>query len=301
MKKIVSVSLGSSQRNHKAEVEILGEKLEISRIGTDGDMEKAKSLIVELDGQVDAFGLGGIDLYVYAGEKRYVLREAVQLARMAKKTPVVDGSGLKNTLERRVIDYLEKNCAFPWREKKVLMVCAMDRFGMAQSLAKLGCQTIYGDLMFALGLPFPLKSLTTLERIAKMVVPVLSFVPIKYLYPVGKEQEKIIPSYSQYYQWADVITGDFHFIRRHMPESLAGKTIITNTVTAKDIEMLKARGVKCLVTTTPNLAGRSFGTNVMEGVLVALSGKRPRELTPENYLDLLEKIDFQPRIESFLG
>lgn len=300
MKKVVSVSLGSSKRNHKVELELLGEKFQISRIGTDGDMEKAKNLIRELDGEVDAFGLGGIDLYIYAGEKRYTLRDALGLCQMAQKTPLVDGSGLKNTLERKVIQYLHQDLQFPIAEKKVLMVCAMDRFGMAQSLASLGCNTIYGDLMFALGLPIPIRRLETLESLARMIVPLISFVPIKYLYPMGSKQEDIKPSYGQYYQWADLITGDFHFIRRYMPEDLKGKVIITNTVTPSDVEMLRERGLNCLVTTTPNLAGRSFGTNVMEGVLVALSGKKPEELSPEDYLKLLDKIQFKPRIENFL-
>ncbi|KUJ90606.1 MAG: hypothetical protein XD37_1142, partial [Thermoanaerobacter thermocopriae] len=36
MKKVVSISIGSSTRNKTAEVEILGEKFVIERIGTDG-------------------------------------------------------------------------------------------------------------------------------------------------------------------------------------------------------------------------------------------------------------------------
>lgn len=61
-----------------------------------------------------------------------------------------------------------------------------------------------------------------------------------------------------------------------MPERLDGKIIVTNTVTQEDVEMMKEKGVKMLITTTPNINGRSFGTNVMEGVLVAVAGKKTR-------------------------
>src|SRR5690606_16160319 len=64
MKRVVSVSIGSSERDHVAEVELLGQRVRVERIGTDGDVERAIRLIAELDGQVDAFGMGGIDLYV---------------------------------------------------------------------------------------------------------------------------------------------------------------------------------------------------------------------------------------------
>ncbi|MFY9271602.1 MAG: hypothetical protein WAO37_01165, partial [Thermacetogeniaceae bacterium] len=80
MKRVVSVSLGSSKRDHKVEAEFLGEKFVIERIGTDGDMERAIEVIRELDGKVDAFGMGGIDLYLVAGNRRYALREAKKIA-----------------------------------------------------------------------------------------------------------------------------------------------------------------------------------------------------------------------------
>ena len=49
---------------------------------------------------------------------------------------------------------------------------------------------------------------------------------------------------------------------------------------------------------TPELDGRSFGTNVMEGVLVAVSGRKPSELTPDDYLKLLAQLNWQPRVET---
>ena len=62
MKRVVSVSIGSATRNSSSEIEVLGERIQIERIGTDGDLEKAAALIRELDGKVDAIGIGGMDL-----------------------------------------------------------------------------------------------------------------------------------------------------------------------------------------------------------------------------------------------
>ncbi|NLN88473.1 MAG: quinate 5-dehydrogenase, partial [Syntrophomonadaceae bacterium] len=50
MKRIVSVSLGSSKRDHAFETEFMGEKFRIERIGTNGDWDKAIRLIYQLDG-----------------------------------------------------------------------------------------------------------------------------------------------------------------------------------------------------------------------------------------------------------
>jgi hypothetical protein len=76
MKHIVSVSLGSSSRDHKGSMNIFGEEYVLERRGTDGDIEKAISLLRELDGKVDAFGMGGIDLYLQGMGKKLMFRDA---------------------------------------------------------------------------------------------------------------------------------------------------------------------------------------------------------------------------------
>ncbi|MFS8639613.1 MAG: quinate 5-dehydrogenase [Symbiobacteriaceae bacterium] len=297
MKRIVSVSLGSSRRNHRARLELLGETIEIERIGTDGDMQKAIALIRELDGKVDAFGMGGTDLYLVAGRRRYLLHASLPLARAAVRTPIVDGSGLKNTLERRVVRQLAREGVIDFPNKRVLVTVAVDRFGMAEALAETGCDLILGDLIFGLGIPIPLRSLRALERLATVIAPIATRLPLSVLYPTGRQQEETVPRHGRFFAWADVIAGDWHYVRRHMPASLADKIILTNTVTREDVELLRQRGAAMLVTTTPEVNGRSFGTNVMEAVLVAVSGRRPEELGPADYERMLDELGFRPRIE----
>ena len=82
-----------------------------------------------------------------------------------------------------------------------------------------------------------------------------------------------------------------------MPNRLDGKLIITNTVTQEDEKLLSERGVTTLITTTPEIGGRSLGTNVLEGILVALSGKYPEDLTVLDYGRILDEINIRPRIK----
>jgi hypothetical protein len=298
----VSVSIGSSKRNHVVEVKILGETVRIERIGTDGDVKLAIDMIKRLDGHVDAFGLGGIDLYVRAGKHRYLLREAASIARAAKVTPVVDGGGLKDTLERRVVKYLVEEDVLPLKGRRVLLVSGADRFGMAEALMAQGADLVLGDLIFVLGLPIPMRSLQTLETLARLVAPLVVQLPSSMIYPTGKKQEgerRVPEKFAHFYRQAEIIAGDFHYVKRYMPENMHGKVILTNTVTSDDVADLKRRGVRMLVTTTPEFQGRSFGTNVMEAVLVALSDKPySGELTAEDYIGLLEKLEFKPRVET---
>ena len=298
MKRAVSISIGSSKRDKAVEVTLLGEKVSIERLGTDGDMEAAALKYKELDGNVDAFGVGGADLGLMVDNKWYPLYSVRPMVRYVKKTPIVDGVGLKNTLENksaaflatRIGDYIEK------RGKKVFVVSGADRWGMSKGFVDAGYECTFGDIMFGLGVPIALHTAGQLKTLAAILMPLAGRLPFSWVYPTGEKQESRIPKYQNYYQSATVIAGDCHYIKRHMPDDMKGKVIVTNTTTPEDVALFKQCGVKYLVTTTPVLEGRSFGTNMMEAAMVAISGKR-RPLTHDEYDELLGKLKFEPQLQ----
>lgn len=296
MKHIVSVSLGSSKRDHAFETDFMGEHFRIERIGTDGDWDKAIQLIRDLDGKVDAFGMGGIDLYIHIAGKPYIIKDAKRLVAEAKKTPMLDGSGLKNTLERKCILDVQREGIMDLKGKKVLMVCGVDRFGMAEAFEEVGARLTLGDFIYTLGIPMPLHSLKTLAIFGRIAAPFVVNMPFDKLYPTGGNQEVIIPKHSKYYYDAEVLAGDFLYIRRYLPEKLNGQVIITNTTTPEDMKILKQRGISKVITTTPDMGGRSFGTNVIEALMVTLMGRPIDQIAPEDYYAMLKELDFKPGV-----
>ncbi len=299
MKRVVSVSLGSSARDKRVETEILGEPFVIERIGTDGDTARYQALVEELDGRVDAIGMGGIDLYLRAGRSRYQIRDAARLIRGVRRTPVVDGGGIKNSWEKYIIlEYLPKEAGISFAGRRVLLVSSVDRYGMAEAFSQAGAQVLFGDFYFALGVPVPMRSLATVRVLAACLLPVLTKLPFQLLYPTGAKQEQNTPRFPHLFRWAEVLAGDFHFIRRYMPPDLGGKTVLTQTVTPQDIEELRRRRVSTLITVSPEMDGRSFATNVLEGIVLALSGRRSDDLRPDEYVDWLLRAGFRPRIET---
>ena len=128
------------------------------------------------------------------------------------------------------------------------------------------------------------------------MMPVLRRLPIDVLYPTGKKQEERQPRFSGYFEKADIVGGDFLHIWRFMPDQLPGKIIITNTVTSQDIAEMKERGVKILVTTTPEMNNRSFGTNVLQAVFVAYSGKEAPGHKARRIFRADERLNIKPRV-----
>jgi len=297
MKRAVSISLGSSQRDKRVLINLKGVPIEVERVGTDGDVEKAVRLFAELDGKVDVLGVGGVDLYIRLDQREYPLRAALKLVQGVHHTPLVDGRGLKHTLERRVFELAEPalggvphfTCAF--------VPVAVDRLGLAQAAESVSDQVIIGDLMVALGIPIPVRGIQAYKRLARILLPFVSYFPMSMLFygSGGSEHE---PKYTRYWQQADLLAGDFLFMRKYMPLDLQGKTIVTNTTTQENVDLLRKRGIRAVITTTPRYEGRSFGTNTMEAALTAYASKG-RALSDSELNALIDELDLRPDVMVF--
>lgn len=293
MKRIVGISLGSVERDHKTILKIGSEKFSIERIGTDGSFEEARKLLIEFDGKVDAFGIGGIDLTLGIRDYRCKVPMAYKLIE-GIKTPVFDGNGVKHIVDTYALDYLIRNNVISLNNKKVFVVCATNRSGMAEAFEKYGCRMTYGDFMFGLNIPLPIRSLKIGKILAQITLPIATRLPYRFLYPIGKSQIVHKPRFVSYFNDANIIAGDFHYIKKYSPSSLKRKVVITTTLTSKDIEEMKARGVSVLVTTTPEINGRSFGSNILEAIFYVIDKDYKK-----NIPYLIKKNNLKPLIIKF--
>ncbi len=300
MKHVLSVSLGSSRRDSCAEIKLIGERFLLERRGTDGSLERFEELMVANDGTVDCLCVGGTNLGLHCAGRFYPFRDIGRIARKVKQTPLVDGAGLKNTLERQTVRWLQEREVIDFTTVNVLVTCGIDRFGLAETLDEIGSRVRFGDTMFILGLPWALPSLRALQVLGRALLPIAVKLPFRWIYPTGTRQESITPKYRRHYLWADVIAGDFHYIRRHLPENLGGRTVLTNTTTAEDVELLRARGAGRLITSTPVIDGRTYATNVMEGVIVCLLDRSPDDISSDDYANLIGELQWEPSVRDLM-
>ncbi|MEJ5224687.1 MAG: hypothetical protein WHV44_09550 [Anaerolineales bacterium] len=296
MKHAVSISLGSSKRDKRVTVTLAGEDILVERIGTDGDVEKARKLYEEMDGEVDAFGVGGVDLYLRLDEREYPLHAALKMVENVRKTPLCDGRGLKYTLERRVFELALPTLGEMPRFRQAFIPVGIDRLGLAQAVSEVADNVVFGDLMIALGMPLPIRGLDNYKRMARLLLPLVSRFPMDMLF-YGSDGAEHAPSpkYTRYFDESDLIAGDYLFMRKYMPENMDGKVVITNTTTDENIALLKQRGVSLVITTTPRYEGRSFGTNMMEAMLTAYAGKG-RRLSDEELNRLIDALGLRPTV-----
>lgn len=296
MKHAISISLGSSKRDKSVKVNLNGQEILVERIGTNGDIEKAHQMYLDLDGKVDAFGVGGVDLYLRLDDREYPLHTALKLVSGVKQTPLCDGRGLKHTLERCVFQLIKSQLG-DVRFKQAFVPVAADRAGLAEAVAEVAERTVFGDLMVALGVPIPIYGIPAFKRVARVMLPIVSHFPMSMIF-YGSDGPEHEPKYTKYFAESDLIAGDFLFMRKYMPTDLSGKTIVTNTTTEDNIALLKERGVKRIITTTPRFDGRSFGTNMNEAMLTAYAGRR-RGLSDDELNGLIDELGIRPTLIQF--
>jgi len=305
MKEALSISIGSSRRDKSVNVKLLGQDVHIERIGTNGNIPKAREIYREMDGKVDAFGVGGADLGLFVDQKWYPLHSILPMVQDVQKTPVVDGCGLKNTLEAQSARILEEEIGAYLDQigRRALVMTAVDRYGLLRAFTDAGYECLFGDVLFSLGIRLPIRKERGVKTLAAVLIPIVSRLPFSWIYPIGESQHERHPKFTWAFEWASVIAGDCHYITRFMPDHLEGKVIVTNTTTPADVTLFQQAGVKYLMTTTPVYDGRSFGTNMIEAGLLAAVGYREkvdyRNFEPyfKMMAELVKKADLKPRIQ----
>ncbi|MCL6451282.1 MAG: hypothetical protein K6T75_08330 [Acetobacteraceae bacterium] len=274
MLQVVSVSLGSARRDYRVTFSALGQQVVLERRGTGGRVDEAERLLRELDGRVDALGLGGVNFSLRLGRSRYHLPLGRRLQRAVRRTPLVDGEGFKDTLERDLVGFLQARLGVELRGRRALVLSALDRFGLAEALAQAGARLMVGDPLFALGLPLPFGSLQSFALAGRVALPLLRRLPLGWLYPLGRRQEVRRPRFAWAFERAQVVAGDFHLLWRYAPSRLDGKVVITSGLDRAEAEELGRQGAALVVSSSPELGGRASSANAVEAVLVAL-GARP--------------------------
>src|SRR6185436_15605316 len=95
---------------------------------------------------------------------------------------------------------------------------------------------------------------------------------------------------------AEIIVGDYSYVRHYTPSQLKNKVVITDSIDDEGIGLLKKRGVRTIITTVPELFKQHVDTNVLHAICTAYLEKKPQERTENDYLDMIDRSGLQPRI-----
>jgi predicted amino acid dehydrogenase len=279
------------------QVELLGEIIDIQHYGCDGDLAKMAARIAKLDGAVDAIALQGISCRLKLGDETTTHTAGEHLFSIARKTPVVDGYGVRSAMERWAVRLAHEAQPGIWARKRVLMVPGLNHHGLAQALAQHTRELRYADPVVYFALPGRSASGSdALNAVGGATLAQLRNLSFRRLFPQAGTPGR--PRNPGPFLWADVLAGDMGTIRRYAPDSLKRKTVVTACASDEDIVDLTARGVALLVTTIPPLGAdlARLDEATFEACLAALRADQASPLTENTYLNLMANLKWQPGI-----
>jgi len=294
-RRVLGVSLGSPARDFVALWTWDGGTVEIRRAGTGGDVEAARRLLAEYDGRVDAFGLGGVNLHLQAGGRRYGLPLGQRLASVPRRTPVCDGTFVKAWWEPLSLHAACEKYGLDLKGRRVLFSSALDRWALAEALEARGARVAVGDAAFALRIPVLFPGLRTFYPFAVALVPLLRRLPLSFLYPQARRQcgsragagrafagavpadrrgsfagwvpagrrrtfaGSVPAGGGRIFEATEALAGDFHFFRPRLPRRLDGRWVIAAGLDAADLALLGERGASLVVELGPVVATAPAG------------------------------------------
>jgi predicted amino acid dehydrogenase len=297
-KEIVSVSLGLSDADYEFATRAFGAEFHIQRIGTDGDIERARTLVADFDGKADAIGLGEMNLRFSVGQHTCTQRQIKGLAGGAKVTPVVDGSHLRRTLDRWLISQAARQHEDLFRYRRIFFLSGVDQFASAQVLNRYTDRFFFGDPIFHLNLPFALRSFGQLELYARWVLPRLCNAAYAGHFPTGKRADLSSNRGERYFKSADVIVGSPAYLRLYAPNDLRRKVIVTSALSDGQMAKLRDRGADSVVAFSPLPRSEhpAVDTDVVEAMLATLLGPPIAEHSDDDYLQLISQWELEPQV-----
>jgi predicted amino acid dehydrogenase len=297
MKTVVSISLGSDALDYDFTTEFLNQEFRVVRIGTNKDIKKAESLIKEWQDQADVIGLGHVREHNLVGTKRFVQKTTKQLEDLVKKVPVTTGAQLRNILHEWAIRHTQISQGNFFNNSRVMFFNGIAGYKAASVINEYTDNLFFADPVIQLGIPKLLTSLEALELYATGTHPLNKWSPPHVLSPSVapiKEWNKYILRKAA--QKADVIAAAYEEVEHFTPEELAGKTLLSSTISDERLEKLREQGVNMVVDICPQIFDVSVGVNVIEAMILAALDKDQGELIHDDFLEILETLEVEPRI-----
>ncbi|WP_207796384.1 hypothetical protein [Pseudohalioglobus lutimaris] len=297
MKKIVSVSLGSSELDDKFTARFLGEQFRVTRIGTNGDTKKAANLIREWRDEVQAIGLGKVREHYTVGTDHFMRPETRALEQCAGSTPVTSGARLREIVQEWTVRSAMLELGNIFNNAKVLFLSGTLNYRLAAILSEHTENLTFADPVAQFGLPNLLRSLRALERYASGSHPVLRF-------ETGKD---LVPSLAPFTFFnhlvlrraikdAQVVVATYEQLEHYGREELEGKTVITSTVSEQRLEQFRDWGVRLVLDCSVQPFKQIVGINIIEAMIVAALEKPAAEITHDDYLEIFTDLQLQPRL-----
>ncbi|QNN52806.1 dehydrogenase [Nocardioides mesophilus] len=293
---VVNVSLTSSQRDYDEHVTFLDKDFRIVRVGTDGDVTAAEAAVRTWAAEADAIAVTGIREARAAGLYDGELAAIEQVRRATSQVPVADGHALRDVLQEWAIRHVQNEMPGFFNNARTVVLGGMNHGRATRVLREYTQNLQFADPLLRLDLPAKLDSHPVLGLAAQA-----GLWPVKMLPGAVKSQIKTPGTRisnalaRQAAHDCDVVVATFEELLGFGLEDLAGKTVITSSVSDEQLAELARRDVDMVLDTTPQPFQVTVQAAVLEAMMLA-SVPGSGALTNDDLLDMIVAAGLEPRV-----
>ncbi|MCC7152473.1 MAG: dehydrogenase [Rubrivivax sp.] len=295
MKRVVTVSLGSSKQDFEFEADFLGHRFQVRRLGADNDIGRAWELMRRHQAEADAIGLGEVGDHFHVGQSTVINKETARLLKVVTRVPATTGARLRRLLQVRAVRHVQAEIGHYFDNNIVLFISGMRNYDIAQALSDYTPNLCFADALAQTGAPALLGSLAQLEIYAKGADWALS----------GKRRELLeaaLPEFKRSRLAAEVakahvVVGTYAELKEvGNARNLNGKTLITSAVDEDRLAFFRQCRVNLVIDVSPKLFDQVVGVNVIEAMILAVLGRPPEEVADEDFEEIIDELDLRPRL-----
>jgi predicted amino acid dehydrogenase len=297
MKKVICVSLGSSEQDYEFDTEFLGQQFNIQRIGTDQDETEAWEQLQRLQSKCDAIGIGMVTDTYKVGSHSFVDAKTERLTSVVTRVPVSTGSRLRSMLQISAVRHVQKELVNYFNNNKVLFLSGIANYQLAAALEEYTPNIKFADYVLQTGVPKLLTSLTALELYAMGQHSFNRYTPEMIQDRLPKSKMVLRQVMKRAIKDAHVVVGTCQEILEYgTAENLDGKTIISSVVTDNDVKKLGEMNVNLVIDVAPKILDTVVGLNIIEAMILAASDIPAEDLSADDIHEIVKELDIKPRL-----
>lgn len=304
---IVNIDFINQDKPSETVLNIKGIEFSVVNHNIGWDFQTAKALIAELDGYVDAFSFRGFNVGSTIAKLDLQHKPSLALLNSVKKSKVYTGRDIRQFFTNWTLLKLLRVNPNLLKGKKTLFHCALFTPSI-DAIASAGANIVAADPLTIGGMPFTIKGMDRVYKMAKLLKPFLENVPVSFVRPSGgNTQPGLQNKLRSWIQDCDVFVTFASMLERiGTLEILEGKTLVIDAVKPAQRKELKESGVSKILELVPdlpvfnNIHLDSF--SLLYAIIDLLRQSEDSNLTFDEYLlQFIEENELKPNSIEILG
>ncbi len=300
MKKIIEISAAPPTQNFDRSIDFMGNKFEISRLGTNFNIPLMEELADRYDGKVDGICFSGLPQPFAVKGLDFTHQSLSAVKSRVKHSMVADGSLFKDLYIPWVIKkYAIENPSL-LKNKRVCFYMGALQKTLIHFFEEFSSSVVLADPYFSLKIPAVLKRSSDLDLFLKMIHPFIIRKKIGHKSKVDFSSNAIGSKKGlRKINECDVFVAYSAQIELMDLNHLKGKTFITDYLTPQTEIKLKEAGVENIIACSLDLVGLNDISFPMAECLFQSLKKDYSPISQDDVFEWIEKYDLTPKIKTF--